>query len=221
MDGRFNVSRDDVRALLLPALRRPLLTAWGLTFIILFRDISMSILLYTPATIPSSVSLLAIWFFGFNLWGLGLALVVFFINLFLTGWAVAILDVSGAVVWSAEGEGFPSARLEWNGVTMAGTLAPADHERAKAELKLLMPEDAKEAELEIYRTQAADKPADVQQKIAEGKLRKWFEEVVLLNQPYFRDEDQTVEQVRAALSSEMGENIEIKRFASYTLGQDQ
>ena len=84
-----------------------------------------------------------------------------------------------------------------------------------------VPEEAKEAELEIYRTQAADKPADVQQKIAEGKLRKWFEEVVLLNQPYFRDEDQTVEQVRAALSSEMGENIEIKRFASYTLGQEQ
>ena len=83
-----------------------------------------------------------------------------------------------------------------------------------------VPEEAKEAELEIYRTQAADKPADVQQKIAEGKLRKWFEEVVLLNQPYFRDEDQNVEQVRAALSSEMGENIEIKRFASYTLGQE-
>lgn len=83
-----------------------------------------------------------------------------------------------------------------------------------------VPEEAKEAELEIYRSQAADKPAEVQQKIAEGKLRKWFEEVVLLNQPYFRDEDQTVEQVRAALSSEMGENIEIKRFASYTLGQE-
>ena len=83
-----------------------------------------------------------------------------------------------------------------------------------------VPEEAKEAELEIYRSQAADKPAEVQQKIAEGKLRKWFEEVVLLNQPYFRDEDQNVEQVRAALSSEMGENIEIKRFASYTLGQE-
>ncbi|MGA0122486.1 MAG: translation elongation factor Ts [Gaiellales bacterium] len=83
-----------------------------------------------------------------------------------------------------------------------------------------VPEEAKEAELEIYRSQAADKPADVQQKIAEGKLRKWFEEVVLLNQSYFRDEDQTVEQVRAALSSEMGENIEIKRFASFTLGQE-
>ncbi|MGI9116623.1 MAG: translation elongation factor Ts [Gaiellales bacterium] len=83
-----------------------------------------------------------------------------------------------------------------------------------------VPAEAKEAELEIYRSQAADKPADVQDKIAEGKLRKWFEEVVLLNQPYFRDEDQTVEQVRAALSYEMGENIEIKRFASYTLGQE-
>ncbi len=83
-----------------------------------------------------------------------------------------------------------------------------------------VPDDAREAELEIYRSQAADKPAEVQDKIAEGKLRKWYEEVVLLNQPYFRDEDQTVEQVRAALSSEMGENIEIKRFASYSLGQE-
>lgn len=83
-----------------------------------------------------------------------------------------------------------------------------------------VPEAVKAAEIEVYRSQAADKPADVQDKIAEGKLRKWYEEVVLLNQPYFRDEDLSVEQVRAALSSEMGENIEIKRFASYTLGQE-
>ena len=83
-----------------------------------------------------------------------------------------------------------------------------------------VPEEAKAAEIEVYRSQAADKPADVQDKIAEGKLRKWYEEVLLLNQPYFRDEDLSVEQVRAALSSEMGENIEIKRFASYTLGQE-
>ncbi len=83
-----------------------------------------------------------------------------------------------------------------------------------------VPEEAKEAELEVYRSQAADKPAEVQDKIAEGKLRKWYEEVCILQQPYFRDEKQTVEQVRAALSSEMGENIEIKRFASYVLGQE-
>ncbi len=83
-----------------------------------------------------------------------------------------------------------------------------------------VPEDVKEAELELFRTQAADKPVDVQAKIAEGRLRKWYGEVCLLEQPYFRDEDITVEQHRAALSSEMGENIEIKRFASYTLGQE-
>jgi elongation factor Ts len=83
-----------------------------------------------------------------------------------------------------------------------------------------VPDDVREAELAIYRAQAEDKPAEVQDKIAEGKLRKWYEEVCLLQQPYFRDEDQTVEQVRAALSAEMGENVEIKRFASFTLGQE-
>jgi len=49
-----------VARVLLPALRRPLLTVWGLSFIILFRDISTSILLYTPETVPSSVALLSI-----------------------------------------------------------------------------------------------------------------------------------------------------------------
>jgi elongation factor Ts len=81
-----------------------------------------------------------------------------------------------------------------------------------------VPEEAREAELEVYRTQAADKPENVREKIAEGKLRKWFEEVVLLEQPYFRDEKLSVEQVRAEVSKKTGENIEIKRFASYTVG---
>ena len=97
---------------------------------------------------------------------------------------------------------------------------------AAANPQWVRPEDvpvevlAKEKEIAIAQMQGSGKPQAVLEKIAEGKLRKWFEEVVLLNQPYFRDEDQTVEQVRAALSSEMGENIEIKRFASYTLGQE-
>ncbi len=78
-----------------------------------------------------------------------------------------------------------------------------------------VPEEVREAELEVYRAQAADKPAAVQDKIAEGRLKKWYGEVVLLQQPYFRDESMTVEEHRAALSREMGENIEIKRFARY------
>jgi iron(III) transport system permease protein len=46
--------------ILLPAIRQPLLAAWGLSFIILFRDVSISILIYTASTAPSSVALLAI-----------------------------------------------------------------------------------------------------------------------------------------------------------------
>ena len=58
-----------------------------------------------------------------------------------------------------------------------------------------VPEEARDAELAIYRKQAADegKPENIQQKIAEGRLDKWYAEVVLLRQPYFRDESKTVE----------------------------
>jgi elongation factor Ts len=83
-----------------------------------------------------------------------------------------------------------------------------------------VPEDAKEAELEIYRAQGASegKPAEIVEKMAEGRLRKWYEEVVLLEQPWFRDEKLKVEEIRASLARETGENIEIARFASYTVG---
>jgi elongation factor Ts len=79
---------------------------------------------------------------------------------------------------------------------------------------------ARDAELAIFREQAAQegKTGPVIDKIAEGRLRKWYEEVVLLEQPYFRDEKLKVEEVRAALARETGENIEIHRFASYTVG---
>lgn len=83
-----------------------------------------------------------------------------------------------------------------------------------------VPDEAREAELDVFRTQAvaAGRPADKIDTIAEGQLRKWFQEVVLLEQPYFRDEKLKVEEVRAALARETGENIEVARFASYTVG---
>ena len=73
-----------------------------------------------------------------------------------------------------------------------------------------VPDEARDAELAIFREQAAQegKPGPVVDKIAEGRLRKWYEEVVLLEQPYFRDEKLKVEEVRAALARETGENIE-------------
>jgi elongation factor Ts len=82
-------------------------------------------------------------------------------------------------------------------------------------------DEAKEAELRIFEQQAADKPENVRPKIAEGKLRKWMEEVVLLNQPHVNTdkyEGKTIEQLRVELSGTTGENVVIRRFARFQVG---
>jgi elongation factor Ts len=84
-----------------------------------------------------------------------------------------------------------------------------------------IPADAREAELRVFAQQAADKPENVRSRIAEGKLRKWIEEVVLLNQPHVnldKYEGKTIEQLRAELSGTMGENVVIRRFARFAVG---
>ncbi len=84
-----------------------------------------------------------------------------------------------------------------------------------------IPADAREAELRVFEQQAADKPENVRPKIAEGKLRKWMEEVVLLNQPHVnldKHDGKTIEQLRAELSGTMGENVVIRRFARFAVG---
>jgi elongation factor Ts len=85
-----------------------------------------------------------------------------------------------------------------------------------------IPQDAKEAELRVFEQQAADKPENVRPKIAEGKLRKWMEEVVLLNQEHVnpdKHDSKTIEQLRAELSAKTGENVVIRRFARFQVGQ--
>ena len=85
-----------------------------------------------------------------------------------------------------------------------------------------VPEDAKNAELRIFEEQAADKPENVRPKIAEGRLKKWLEEVVLLNQPHVNTdkyEGKTIEQLRVELSGTTGENVVIRRFARFHVGQ--
>jgi elongation factor Ts len=84
-----------------------------------------------------------------------------------------------------------------------------------------IPQDAREAELRVFEQQAADKPENVRGKIAEGKLRKWMEEVVLLNQPHVNTdkyEGKTIEQLRVELSGTTGENVVIRRFARFQVG---
>jgi elongation factor Ts len=84
-----------------------------------------------------------------------------------------------------------------------------------------IPEEAKEAELRIFEQQAADKPENVRPKIAEGKLRKWMEEVVLLSQPHVNTDKydgKTIEQMRVELAGTTGENVVIRRFARFQVG---
>jgi elongation factor Ts len=84
-----------------------------------------------------------------------------------------------------------------------------------------IPEGDREAELRIFEQQAADKPENVRAKIAEGKLRKWIEEVVLLQQPHVngdRHDGKTIEQLRAELSGQTGENVVIRRFSKFQVG---
>ena len=82
-----------------------------------------------------------------------------------------------------------------------------------------VPADLVEAELDIYRAQASDKPENVRDRIAQGKLDKWFETVCLLDQPYIRDGDHTIEQLRAGLAAQTQENVQIKRFARFERGR--
>ncbi len=84
-----------------------------------------------------------------------------------------------------------------------------------------IPQADKDAELRVFEQQAADKPENVRARIAEGKLRKWMEEVVLLNQPHLNGdkyEGKTIEQLRAELSGQTGENVVIRRFSKFQVG---
>jgi elongation factor Ts len=83
-------------------------------------------------------------------------------------------------------------------------------------------EDARQAELRVFEQQAADKPENMRTKIAEGKLRKWMEETVLLKQPHVnldKHDGKTIEQLRADLSSKTGENIVVRRFTRFAVGE--
>ena len=84
-----------------------------------------------------------------------------------------------------------------------------------------IPEADKEAELRVFEQQAADKPENVRAKIAEGKLRKWMEEVVLLRQQHVnpdKHDSKTIDELRAELSGTTGENVVIRRFARFAVG---
>lgn len=84
-----------------------------------------------------------------------------------------------------------------------------------------IPQEAKDAELRVFEQQAADKPEHIRPKIAEGKLKAWMNDVVLLNQVHVnadKYDGKTIEELRANLSGTAGENVVIKRFARFAVG---
>jgi len=88
-----------------------------------------------------------------------------------------------------------------------------------------VPQEDKDAELRVLREQAASegKPENVQEKIVEGRLRKWLDEVVLLNQRHVNEdkhESKTLEQLRTEMAASTGENVVIRRFARFQVGEE-
>src|SRR5919109_1823193 len=76
-----------------------------------------------------------------------------------------------------------------------------------------------EAEREIYKAQVTGKPANVTEKIVDGKLDKFYSTVCLLEQGFIKNPDQTIKELVSAKVAELGENIVIRRFTRYLVGE--
>jgi elongation factor Ts len=84
-----------------------------------------------------------------------------------------------------------------------------------------IPAEDREREERIAVEQAADRPENVRERIVAGKLDKWLGDVVLLRQKHVNEDKyggQTIEELRAKLASDTGENVVIRRFARFAIG---
>jgi elongation factor Ts len=84
-----------------------------------------------------------------------------------------------------------------------------------------VPAEEREREQRIATEQAADRPENVRERIVSGKLEKWLDDVVLLRQKHVNEDKhggKTIEELRAELASETGENVVIRRFARFAVG---
>ena len=88
-----------------------------------------------------------------------------------------------------------------------------------------VPADVREAELRVLREQAAaeGRPENVQERVVEGRYRKWLEEVVLMRQRHVNEEKhggKTIEELRTELAAGTGENVVIRRFVRFQVGEE-
>ncbi|MBV8140793.1 MAG: translation elongation factor Ts [Verrucomicrobia bacterium] len=83
-----------------------------------------------------------------------------------------------------------------------------------------VPVESIEREREIYRGQVTGKPANIVEKIVEGKIEKYFGSICLLDQAFIKNPDQTIKDFVSLKIAELGENIVIRRFARYAVGEE-
>lgn len=84
-----------------------------------------------------------------------------------------------------------------------------------------IPEEIVAREREIYRSQALEqgKPENIVEKIVEGQVQRFFKESCLMSQPYIRDPKKTISEITTEAIAKIGENIQIKRFARFQIGE--
>ncbi len=84
-----------------------------------------------------------------------------------------------------------------------------------------VPEAVVEAERQIQRRRAIEegKPEAVADKVVDGRMGKFFEDLVLMEQPFLKDDSKTIAQLLSSLVAEVGESIEIRRFSRFALGE--
>ena len=85
-----------------------------------------------------------------------------------------------------------------------------------------IPAEDRDREAKIFEEQAADKPENIRPKIVEGQIKKWLSEVVLLNQEHVNGdkyEGKTIKQLQDEVAAKTGENVRIRRFARFAVGQ--
>ncbi len=77
-----------------------------------------------------------------------------------------------------------------------------------------------ERELQLRRAMEEGKPEHIAEKMVQGRLNKWFEDIVLMEQAFFKDEDKTIADLLNEAVAELGESIQIRRFVRFVVGED-
>jgi len=82
-----------------------------------------------------------------------------------------------------------------------------------------VPQDMIDREKKAYNEEFKDKPDNVRDKIIDGKMESFYKEVCLINQPFVKENDQTIEDLLKSAITKLGENIKISRFARFAIGE--